>query len=81
MYPNYGYQLYQAERTKTRAEVIADEGRRGRAAAAVSRAGRELARTAGAAARSALNATAAQVARPQMHTKESDEFPGASLRR
>ena len=57
MYPNYGYQLYEAERAKTRAEAIADDARRGRAAAAVSRAGRELARTAGAAARSALNAT------------------------
>ena len=39
MNPNYGYQLYQAERPQTRAEVLADDGRRGRWAAA-SRRGR-----------------------------------------
>ena len=47
MNSNYGYQLYQAERTQTRAEVLAGDARRGRWAAA-SRRGRgrgRLART------------------------------------
>ena len=39
MYPNYAYELYQAERTRTRAEVLAADARRGRWAAA-SRSGR-----------------------------------------
>ncbi len=39
MYPNYAYELYQAERTRTRAEVLAADARRGRWAAA-SRRGR-----------------------------------------
>jgi hypothetical protein len=30
MYPNYAYELYQAERTRTRAEVLAGDTRRGR---------------------------------------------------
>ena len=34
MNPNYGYQLYQAERTQTRAEVLAGDAQRGRWAAA-----------------------------------------------
>ena len=33
MNPNYGYQLYQSERTQTRAEVLAADTRRGRWAA------------------------------------------------
>ena len=33
MYSNYGYQLYQAERTQTRAEILAGDARRGRWAA------------------------------------------------
>ena len=33
MIPNYGYQLYQAERTQTRAEVLAGDTLRGRWAA------------------------------------------------
>jgi hypothetical protein len=33
MNPNYGYQLYQAERTQTRAEILAADARRGRWAA------------------------------------------------
>ena len=33
MNPNYGYQLYQAERTRTRAEVLTGDARRGRWAA------------------------------------------------
>jgi len=32
MNPNYGYQLYQIQRVKTRAEVLADDARRGRCA-------------------------------------------------
>ena len=34
MNPNYGYQLYQAERPQTRAEVLAGDAQRGRWAAA-----------------------------------------------
>jgi hypothetical protein len=37
MYPNNAYQLYQAERTRTRAEVLAGDARRGRWAAAARR--------------------------------------------
>ena len=37
MNPNYGYQLYQAERPQTRAEVLAGDARRGRWAAAFPR--------------------------------------------
>ena len=44
MNPNYGYQLYQAERTQTRAEVLAGDARRGRWAAASRRGRRGLAR-------------------------------------
>ena len=33
MNPNYGYQLYQAERIRTRAEILAGDARRGRWAA------------------------------------------------
>jgi hypothetical protein len=45
MNPNYGYQLYQAERTQTRAEVLAGDARRGRWAADSRRGRRSLART------------------------------------
>jgi hypothetical protein len=44
MNPNYGYQLYQSERTQTRAEVLAGDARRGRWAAAARRGRRSLAR-------------------------------------
>jgi hypothetical protein len=44
MNPNYGYQLYQAERTQTRAEVLAGDTRRGRWAAASRRGRRGLTR-------------------------------------
>jgi len=43
--PNYGYQLYQAERTQTRAEVLAGDARRGRWAADSRRGRRSPART------------------------------------
>jgi len=44
MNPNYGYQLYQAERTQTRAEVLTGDARRGRWAADSRRGRRGLAR-------------------------------------
>ena len=44
MNPNYGYQLYQAERTQPRAEVLAGDARRGRWAAASRRGRRSPAR-------------------------------------
>jgi hypothetical protein len=44
MYPNYAYELYQAERTRTRAEVLAADTRRGRWAADSRRGRRGLAR-------------------------------------
>ena len=45
MNPNYGYQLYQAERTQTRAEILAGDARRGRWTAASRRGRRSAART------------------------------------
>ena len=39
MSPYYGYQLYQAQRTRTRAEILAGDARLGRQAAAVFRGG------------------------------------------
>jgi hypothetical protein len=45
MNPNYGYQLYQAERPQTRAEILAGDARRGRWAAASRRGRRSPART------------------------------------
>lgn len=44
MNPNYGYQLYQAERPQTRAEVLAGDAQRGRWAAAFRRSRRSRAR-------------------------------------
>ena len=44
MYPNNAYELYQAERTRTRAEVLAGDTRRGRWAAASRRGRRGLTR-------------------------------------
>jgi hypothetical protein len=43
MNPYDGYQLYQVQRTKTRAEILAGDARRGRQAAAVFRRSRALA--------------------------------------
>jgi hypothetical protein len=43
MNPYGGYQLYQVQRTRTRAEIRADDARRGHQAAAVVRASRALA--------------------------------------
>jgi hypothetical protein len=44
MNANYGYQLYQAERTQTRAEILAGDARRGRWAQASRRGRRSPAR-------------------------------------
>ena len=62
MNPYDGYQLYQVQRAKTRAEILADDARRGRQAAAVSRGGRALAGQAGAPGIMALNAIRAMAA-------------------
>jgi hypothetical protein len=56
MNPSYGYQLYQDQRTKSRAEILADDARLGRQAAAVFRGGRALAAKASTPAIMALNA-------------------------
>ena len=64
MYPYDGYRLYQVQRTRTRAEILADDARRGRQAAAVFRGSRALAgeaRTPGRTALNAIRAMAAQV--------------------
>jgi hypothetical protein len=44
MNANYGYQLYQAERTQTRADILAGDARRGRWAQASRRGRRSPAR-------------------------------------
>jgi hypothetical protein len=62
MNPYGGYQLYQVQRTKTRAEILAGDARRGRQAAAVVRVSRALAvkaSTPGIIALNAIRATAA----------------------
>ena len=63
MNPYYEYQLYQAQRTKTRAEILAGDARLGRQAAAVFRGSRALAgraSTPGIMALNAIRAIAAQ---------------------
>ena len=64
MTPYPGYQLYLAERPKTRAEILAGDARLGRQAAAVFRGSRALAgqaSTPGIMAANAIRAIAAQV--------------------
>jgi hypothetical protein len=64
MNPYCGYQLHQAQRTKTRAEILAGDARLGRQAAAVFRGSRALAgqaSTPGIMALNAIRAIAAQV--------------------
>jgi hypothetical protein len=64
MNPYSGYQLYQAERPRTRAEILAGDARLGRQAAAVvrgSRARAGKASTPGIMAMNAIRAIAAQV--------------------
>ena len=63
MHANCGYQLYQAERTMSRAEVLSTDAQRGRRVAAVTRGGRGLARSARASAATAVNAIIAVAAR------------------
>ena len=63
MNPYYGYQLCQDQRTKTRAEILADDARRGRQAAAVFRGSRALAVKASTPGITALNGIRAIVAR------------------
>jgi hypothetical protein len=62
MNPSCGYQPYQAQRTKTRAEVIAGGARLGRQAAALFRGSRALASKAGAPDVTALNTITALAA-------------------
>jgi hypothetical protein len=62
MNPYAGYQLYEVQRTKTRAEILAGDARRGRQAAAVVRVSRALAvkaSTPGIIALNVIRATAA----------------------
>ncbi len=63
MNPNSIYQLYQAQRTRTRAEILADDARR---AAAVSRGSHGRARKARASVTMALSAIAARA--PKIRT-------------
>ena len=56
MNPYGGYQLYQVQRTRTRAEILAGDERRGRQAAAVVHASRALAVRAGTPVTIALDA-------------------------
>jgi hypothetical protein len=67
MNPYDGHRLYQVQRTKTRAEILADDARRGGQAAAVSRGGRALAREAGAPGIMALNAIRVMAAQITSH--------------
>ena len=62
MNPYYGYQLCQDQRTKTRAEILAGDARRGRQAAAVFRGRRALAGAAGTPGHMAINAIRAVAA-------------------
>ena len=63
MNANSGYQLFQAERNMSRAEVLSADAQRGRRAAAVTRGGQGLARHARASAAIAVNAIIAIAAR------------------
>jgi hypothetical protein len=63
MNANSGYQLYQAGRNMSRAEVLSADAQRGRRVAAVTRGGRGLARNARASAAIAVNAIIAIAAR------------------
>ena len=63
MNPYGGYQLYQVQRARTRAEILAGDARRGRQAAAVVRASHALAATASTPVTIALDAIRAIPAR------------------
>jgi hypothetical protein len=62
MNPYGGYQLYQVQRTRTRAEILAGDARRGRRAAAVVRVSRAFAVKASAPGIMALHAIRAAAA-------------------
>jgi hypothetical protein len=62
MNPYGGYQLYQVQRTKTRAEILAGDARRGRQAATAVRVSRALAVKASTPGTIALNAIRAAAA-------------------
>jgi hypothetical protein len=68
MNPNYGYQLYQAQRTRARAEILAGDARLGRQAAAVFRGSRALAGQAATPGIMALNAIRAITAQVRART-------------
>jgi hypothetical protein len=67
MNANSGYQLYQAERNMSRAEVLSMDAQRGRRVAAVTRGGQGLARAARASAATAMTAIIAIAARTPAH--------------
>jgi hypothetical protein len=69
MNPYGGYQLYQARRTETRAEILAGDARRGRQAAAVFRGSRALAGKASTPGIMALNAIRAMAAQVTAHAE------------
>jgi hypothetical protein len=68
MNPYDGYRLYQVQRTRTRAEILADDARRGRQAAAVFRGSRARAGKAGAPGMTALHAIRAMAAQVTART-------------
>jgi hypothetical protein len=63
MIPSYGYQVYQAERPRTRAEILAEDARRGQTAAAARRGGGGPRRAARAWGIMAVNTIAGRAAR------------------
>jgi hypothetical protein len=79
MNPNYGYQLYQAQRIQTRAEVMASDARRGHAAAAAARKRRRTARKTRAGGIQALNAVWARATGRYRRPKATLPLEPASL--
>jgi hypothetical protein len=79
MNPNYAYQLYRAERIKTRAEILADDARLGRGPAALSRSGRRAGRTACAWVLEALNAVREMAARAARRPDRQRRSPGPGV--
>jgi hypothetical protein len=81
MNPYDGYQLYQVRRTKTRAEILADDARRGRQAAAVFRGSRALGGEASTPGIMALNAIRAIAARVTAHAPYDGDRNGSPASR
>jgi hypothetical protein len=81
MNPYDGYRLYQIQRTRTRAEIIADDARRGRQAAAVYRGRRALARKTSSLGVMALNAIGAMTARVTTRGDAQQGHAPAAVRR